>query len=515
VIPAPRWERVKELFDGAAALEPGARAAFLADACRGDSALREEVETLLLAHDEAGGFLPDPATGPDAPGGPPEDLSGRRLGPYRLLGLIGQGGMGDVYRAVRDDDHFKKLVAVKVVRAEMATEDALARFRAERQILAGLEHPGIARLLDGGATGDGWPFLVMEHVDGARIDVYARDHALATAPRIALFREVCAAVQHAHESLVVHRDLKPANILVTAEGLPKLLDFGVAKLMDPAAPGEATATLFRPMTPAYASPEQVRGELLTTATDVYSLGVVLHELLTGRRPYRLATQAPLELQQAICDQEPERPDLPADLGAIVLKALRKSPHGRYPTVEAFSADLGRYLEGRPVSARKGTVRYRAGKLVRRHPGKAALSLLLAAATAGFAANTAVQANRVARERDKAARLTAFLVGILRVSDPSEARGSTVTAREILDQSASRARAQPAAEPEAQAALLDAMGRMYSNLGLHAEAEPLVEEALAMRRRVLGADHEDVAASLRTLADVRRLRDARRVASPRP
>jgi serine/threonine-protein kinase len=498
VIPAARWERVKELFDGAAGLDPDARAAFLAEACGDDGALREEVESLLLAHDQAGGFLPEPPPDPDA-GDAAEDLADRRLGPYRLLHLIGQGGMGHVYRAIRDDDQFKKLVAVKLVRVEMATDAVLARFRAERQILAGLEHPGIARLLDGGAIEDGRPFLVMEHVEGTRIDVYARDHALTTAARVTLFRSVCAAVQYAHENLVVHRDLKPANILVTPDGLPKLLDFGVAKLMDPSGPGAATATLFAAMTPAYASPEQVRSEPITTATDVYSLGVVLHELLTGRRPYRLAGVTSLELQQAICEQEPERPALPDDLGAIVLKALRKAPHLRYPTVAAFSEDLGRYLAGLPVSARKGTARYRAARFVRRHRVKVALSALLAVAAASFAANTAVQAGRVAREKDKTERVTGLLVGLFRVSDPGEARGNTVTAREMLDRGAARVRAELAAEPEVQAALLDTMGRVYGNLGLYAEAQPLVEEALATRRRVLGDDHDDVAASLKSLA----------------
>jgi tetratricopeptide (TPR) repeat protein/tRNA A-37 threonylcarbamoyl transferase component Bud32 len=428
-----------------------------------------------------------------------EPVAGDRLGPYRLLDLIGQGGMGDVYRAVRDDDHFKKVVALKLVRREMATEPMVARFREERQILAGLEHPGIVPLLDGGASADGRPFLVMEHVEGTRIDVHCRERGLPVRARVELFRAVCSAVQYAHQNLVVHRDLKPANILVTAGDVPKLLDFGVAKLVDPVA--AATVTQFRPMTPAYASPEQFRGEALTTATDIYSLGVVLYELLAGRRPYRVSTGTPLELREAICEEEPEAPRADADLDAIVLKALRKAPSRRYATVEAFSEDLRRYLAGLPVAARKGTARYRAGKFVRRHRAKVVSSALLLVLGAGFAMNMRAQARRVGREKDKAERVTTFLVNLFRVSDPSEERGRTVTAREMLDQGTARIGTELTDEPEVRATLMGTMGRVYANLGLYERAMPLLEESLQTRRRVLGPEHAEVAASLHTLGDL--------------
>jgi eukaryotic-like serine/threonine-protein kinase len=501
VISATRWALVKRLFEGALAVSGAERAAFVREGCGDDEELRQEVMSLLESHEQADGFLAD-ATG-SAPAGGSEPAAGSRLGPYRILGLVGRGGMGDVYQAVRDDDHFKKVVALKLVRREIATGPTIERFRAERQILATLEHPGIARLLDGGAAEDGRPFLVMEHVEGVRIDAYVREHALARRALVELFRSVCAAVQYAHQNLVVHRDLKPANILVTPEGAPKLLDFGVAKLLDPVTPGEATATLFGAMTPAYASPEQVRSEAVTTASDVYSLGVVLYELLTGRSPYRLTTGTPLELHHAICDQEPEPPGTGDDLDAIVLKALRKSPQRRYATVEAFSEDLRRHLDGLPVTARRGTVRYLAGKFVRRNRTKVALSSLLVALGTGFVVHTTVQAKRVARERDKAERVTAFLVDLFKVADPGEVRGNTVTAREMLDKGASRIKTELEGQPEVQAALMDAMGRVYSNLALYGQAQPLIEEALATRHRALGYEHSDVAESLDNLGAVLR------------
>ena len=301
----------------------------------------------------------------------------------------------------------------------------------------------------------------MEHVEGTRIDAFAEARGLDTRARVALFRAVCAAVQHAHQNLVVHRDLKPANILVTEDGLPKLLDFGVAKLLDPAASSESTATAFPAMTPAYASPEQIKGEAITTASDVYSLGTVLYELLTGVRPHRQTASMPL--QQAICEQVPERPStvarttratraggdasrprtlravrsVGADLDAIVMKALRKEPGRRYVTVDALSEDLRRYLEGLPVTAAKGTFTYRAGKFARRNRLTVALGIVVVSLGASFALSSLAQARRVARERDRAERVTAFLVDLFRLADPGESRGNTVTAREVLDQGTSR------------------------------------------------------------------------------
>jgi tetratricopeptide (TPR) repeat protein/tRNA A-37 threonylcarbamoyl transferase component Bud32 len=513
LIPAERWERAKELFDEALGIPTDRRAAFVAEASGGDETLRLEVQSLIASHEQAGAFL----DGPAADGG--DGAAARplgRVGPYRLLGLVGRGGMGDVYRAVRDDDHFKKIVAVKLVRPDIAGELEEDRLRAERQILACLEHPGIARLLDGGSTQDGRPFLVMEYVDGTRLDAYAQAHGLDTRARVALFRTVCAAVQHAHQNLVVHRDLKPANILVTAEGVPKLLDFGVAKLLDPTLGGESTTTAFPAMTPAYASPEQVRGEPITTATDVYSLGAVLYELITGVRAHRLGGAS---LQAAICEQVPERPSAAhrtahpttgrrrfrrlawdSDLDAIVLKALRKEPARRYPTVDAFSDDLRRYLEGLPVTAAKGTLVYRARRFVRRNRLAVGLATAVLALAGAYVVNDAMQAKRVARERDRAERVTAFLVDLFRVSDPGEARGNSVTAREMLDKGAAKIETELKEEPEARGALLETLGRVYVSLGLYAKAAALHERSLETRRQVLGPQHLDVSQSLNSLGN---------------
>ncbi len=317
-----------------------------------------------------------------------------RIGPYRLVRELGQGGMGAVYLAVRDDDVFSKRVALKILKRGMDTEAIVRRFRTERQILAGLDHPNIARLLDGGATADGLPYLVMEFVDGMPLAEHAEKRALDTTARLELFVLLCSAVQYAHQNLVIHRDIKPGNVLVTHDGVPKLLDFGIAKLLNAELSGQtleaATAQGLLMMTPEYASPEQVRGEQVTTATDVYSLGVLLYELLTGRQPYRITSRAVPEIVRIVCESEPPRPSaavaasssdstrigdpqrlrrrLEGDLDNIVMKAISKDPQRRYVSVDQFAEDVRRHLTGLPVLARLDTVRYRASKFVRRHRG---------------------------------------------------------------------------------------------------------------------------------------------------
>ncbi|MBZ5679271.1 MAG: serine/threonine protein kinase [Acidobacteriia bacterium] len=304
-----RWQQVRQVFDAAIALHAAERSTYLDKVCAGDSELRREVESLLFSDQEAGsGFLKTPVVDLRrslAGTGPSSSRVGRRIGAYDILEEIGHGGMGEVYRAVRADGQFTKEVAIKLVRGGLGTEFVIERFRQERQILAGLDHPNIARLLDGGSTEDGIPYLVMELVRGTPIDQYCATHGLDISSRLKLFLQVCAAVQYAHQRLVIHRDIKPGNILVTEEGVPKLLDFGIAKILDPDASSETT--LSHPLTPQYASPEQIRGEPITTATDVYSLGVVLYQLLTGHSPYPRNTRTPHELARAICDLEPERP----------------------------------------------------------------------------------------------------------------------------------------------------------------------------------------------------------------
>jgi eukaryotic-like serine/threonine-protein kinase len=304
-----RWQQIREVLDRAIASPDAERSALLDVACSGDPELRDEVESLLRSHQQAGSvFLKKPAVDFSASTHEPANHGGRigrRVGVYQIVEQIGEGGMGEVYRAVRADGQYDKEVAIKFVRVGLDTAAVLERFRHERQVLASLDHPNIARLFDGGTTEDGIPYLVMELIEGTPIDQYCDGKKLTITDRLRLFVQVCSAVQYAHQRLVIHRDIKPGNILVTKEGVPKLLDFGIAKILDPATDSQTTAA--NPMTPEYASPEQVRGEPITTATDVYSLGVVLYQLLTGRSPYPKNTHAPHEFARAICEHEPERP----------------------------------------------------------------------------------------------------------------------------------------------------------------------------------------------------------------
>jgi serine/threonine protein kinase/tetratricopeptide (TPR) repeat protein len=436
-----RWERIEGLYHAALDQHESARAAFLRQSCNGDETLRHEVESLLYYGVRADNFIETPALELAAESFANQDsdgraMLGRRIGQYELVAKLGSGGMGEVYRGVRADDQFLKEVAIKLIRQGYDTALIVRRFRNERQILASLEHPNIASLLDGGTTEDGLPFFVMELVEGQPIDQYCSTHNLDTRERLKLFRSVCDAVQYAHQNLVVHRDLKPQNILVTPQGVPKLLDFGIGKILSSSQqpPGaDHTFTLLPIMTPDYASPEQVRNEPITTATDVYSLGAILYVLLTGRRPYRVNTSSLNEIVNAICSSEPEKPsvavtrprgeedrvantsspagsalvesspehaeelrrELSGDLDNIILKALRKEPGRRYVSVDQLSEDIRRYLEGLPVNAASGTVQYRARKFVRRHRASVAVAILIAIGLIAGAA-AIVREARIAR-----------------------------------------------------------------------------------------------------------------------
>jgi serine/threonine protein kinase/TolB-like protein/Tfp pilus assembly protein PilF len=405
-----RWEQIKALFYAALERDERVRATFLDTACAGDPALRAEIEYLLASDERAGSFLeaaafePPPTIAGEERG---EALVAWRIGAYQTLREIGRGGMGAVYLAARADAAYRKQVAIKVIQRGMATDGIIRSFRAERQILANLEHPNIARLLDGGTTADGLPYFVMEYVEGVPLNVFCDRRTLAIDERLDLFRTVCAAVHYAHQHGVIHRDLKPSNILVTVDGVPKLVDFGIAKVLhsDTSWPTLDRTTLTRPLTPAYASPEQVRAEAITPATDVYALGVMLYEVVTGHRPYRFRTQAPQEIERVICEQEPEKPSvvvrcteeilptddrgaititphtvsqarreqpdklrrrLAGDLDTIVLMALRKEPERRYASVDALAEDLRRHRAGLPISARTSTLVYCGAKFVRRN-----------------------------------------------------------------------------------------------------------------------------------------------------
>jgi serine/threonine protein kinase/tetratricopeptide (TPR) repeat protein len=376
--------RLKTLFDQLSDLDAVHRNALLAQE---SSEMRAELESLLGSLDAAGDFLESPAQ-------LEETLAGERVGVYRLVRQIGQGGMGAVYEAIRADREFDQRVAIKLVRMGLDSDFLRRRFRGERQILAKLTHPHIAALLDGGTALDGRPFLVMEFVEGTPLLAYCESHALNISSRLKLFRDICDAVQFAHRHLIVHRDLKPGNILVTPEGSVKLLDFGIAKALEVDAPESSPKTSFTGMlmTPEYASPEQISRGAITTATDIYSLGVVLFELLTGAKPYVIPAGSPYEISRQICEVEPAHPSavaprelratLAGDLDRIILKALRKEPEQRYVSAEHFAADIDRYLQGMPVLARTQTLGYRAAKFVKRRKALLAMVLVILAIAAG-------------------------------------------------------------------------------------------------------------------------------------
>jgi eukaryotic-like serine/threonine-protein kinase len=395
------WRRVEDLYHRVVELDESSREEFLELSCRDDEVLRREVESLLAYEKAAEHFIESPALEVMAKlaASEPGVAGGTRIGPYRIVREIGRGGMAAVYLGERDDQNYRKRVAIKTVKPGVGTEQVLQRFLNERQTLAALDHSNIVKLLDGGSTESGLPYLVMEYVVGLPIDRYCDLNKLSIDDRLRLFRTVCSAVQYAHQNLVIHRDLKPGNILITKDGVPRLLDFGIAKLLNPEflQTPLITRTEWRPMTPEYASPEQVRGKPVTEASDTYSLGVLLYELLAGRRPYDSTGRSRLEIERMICEQEPERPSaairetlvncpastgsrraLEGDLDTIIMKALRKEPERRYTSVEELSQDIERYLKGMPVRARKPTIAYRSARFLHRHKESAAVLAVLGA-----------------------------------------------------------------------------------------------------------------------------------------
>jgi non-specific serine/threonine protein kinase/serine/threonine-protein kinase len=534
-----RWQQVKDALQDALALPPAGRAAFLARTGRVDADLAREVDSLLAAHDDAGAFIVAPALASidtaallDRLESGPLKWSGRRMGPYVLVREIGHGGMGAVYLGNRVDDEYQKQVAIKVVRSSFDPAYIAQRFRHERQILADLDHPNVARLIDGGSTEDGSPYFVMEYVDGLSIDRYCEANRLSIDARLALFRRVCAAVHYAHQHLVVHRDLKASNILVTADGTPKLLDFGIAKLLgtDPHVLEDRTLTAMRVMTLENASPEQVRGEAVTTATDVYALGVLLHLLLTGRGPYDVSSSISHDLARAICEDDPRRPSdvatdpaavrrLRGDLDTIVLKALQKDPGRRYGTVEQLAQDLARHLDGLPVQARPDTVRYRSTKFIARHKtGVALAALVVVALTAGVAA-TAWEAHVARVQRGRAERrfndvrrlansfLFEFHAAIQDLPGSTKARELVVRrATEYLDSLASESAHDASLERELAAAY-DKVGDVeglsgFANLGDTAGALRSHKRAFALRESLAALNPADptIQSELRTTCD---------------
>ncbi len=529
-----RWKEVEAVFEHALKLPINERTAFVQKSSNGDDELRREVESLLESHAQAGSFIDKRSLffSDEEVGEKSEILSpGELIGSYRILREIGRGGMGAVYLAERADQEYEKQVAIKLIKRGMDTDAVLRHFRNERQILASFDHPNIARLFDGGTTDDGLPYFVMEYVEGLPINEYCAAHKISLVDRLKLFREVCAAVSYAHRHTVIHRDIKMSNILVTSEGTPKLLDFGIAKILQPGGGPEALMTMtgVRLMTPEYASPEQVRGEPVTTASDVYSLGVVLYELLTGRSPYHFTSRSPSDVAREITDTEPPRPStalaggeeakfgptgirnskvLKGDLDNIVLMALRKEPARRYQSVEQFSEDIRRHLENRPVFARKDTVTYRANRFIRRNKlAVAAALLVLVSLIAGLLATT-WQAHRatvqkaLAERRFEDVRRLAHSVlfdyhdAIKNLPGATRVRERLVKdALNYLDSLAGEATGDPALQRELAAAyerVGDVRGEAFgASLGDRAGATDSYRKALTIREALVTAAPRDV------------------------
>ena len=539
------WRKLSPYLDQMLDIDPEQRPGWLASLREKEPGIAADLETLLAerqAIDDTG-FLEGVVQVGMRPASP--SLSGQVLGAYRLLSLIGQGGMGSVWLAERCDGRFEGRAAVKLLNMAVMGRAGEERFRREGNILARLTHPNIARLTDAGVSPTGQPYLVLEHVDGQSIDAYCDQHALGIEARLRLFLDVLEAVAHAHANLVVHRDIKPGNVLVSVAGHVKLLDFGIAKLLEDeeGPPGATRSSEAAPLTrdawaatPAYAAPEQVAGGIVTTATDVYALGVLLYVLLTGTHPAGAAAQSPLTLMHAIVDVEPRRPsdvvDLPetrealtlhaarcgttatrlrrvlrGDLDTIVAKALKKKSAERYASVTALADDIRRFLRNEPISARPDTLRYRAMTFARRHArgvaASAAVVVLLAAFTTYYTLRLETERDRAQREAARARKTSEVLTGLLTSVDPYEIGASQInpTLRGVLDAGSDQVQKELSAEPELQADMLTVLGRMYRRLGVFDKAQPLLEQALASGRAAYGPEHVDIAQTLHDLGVV--------------
>jgi len=510
---ATRFRQIEDLFEQAVSLSPEAQAELLADVARSDADLARRVEAMLAADAGTRDVLRQAVEGQAAGDRLPE-----QIGPFRVLSKLGEGGMGVVYLCRRQTADFEQLLAVKRLNAALDSELARHRLAVERRVLASLRHPNIAQLVDGGEDADGAPFVAMEYVDGLPIDRYVREHGLDRGARIRLFLDLCQAVQFAHQHLIVHRDIKSANVLIDSNGQLKLLDFGIAKLIDEErdSSDDTVLTVAGAMTPHYASPEQIRGEPVTPLTDIYSLGVVLYELLADRRPYEFRTRRPTELERVICHSAPapplaDRRGRAGDLNSIVAKAMHKDPARRYQSAGQLSEDLERWLAARPVLARPDSSLYRLSVFARRHPLGVGLSGLIVLLLVGFSAAMGWQAQQMSMARDQAEREAAvanqtarFLIELFQRSDPRETNPSELTVRDLLDQAASRITDELQDDPLTRAHLMQIIGLAYGNLGLEQAAVDLLSKALAVREEQLGANHELVADSLNRLGNILRV-----------
>ena len=519
-----RWQEISPHLNHLLSLPADERSAWLESFRQEKPNLADLLQKLLEEHSMLAreGFLEAAPLRPENA----SSLAGQTIGAYTLVSPIGQGGMGSVWLAERSDGRFERRVAVKFLHYAVATQEGAERFKREGRILGQFAHPHIAELIDAGVTARGEPYLVLEHVQGQQIDQYCDQRTVDVDARIRLFLDVLSAVAQAHANLIVHRDIKPSNVLVRNDGQVKLLDFGIAKLLAEEGNPSVAAQLTLEggaLTPQFAAPEQVTGGAVTTATDVYGLGVLLYLLLTGQHPAGPSPHSPADLVKAIVETEPalasntfasadakglaekrgSSPDklrrlLRGDLDTIIAKALKKDPQERYGSVTALADDLQRYLKHEPISAHPDKLSYRMSKYVRRHRVAVTVAGVLALMLAGFAVIQAVQLRRITRERDRADRIADFMTGVFKVADPSEGVGNSVTAREILDKSSKDIDNSLAKDPELQARMMHVMGRAYMMLGLQRQAQSLFERSVKLASTSMGPDDPE---TMRTMNDL--------------